>query len=214
METARPLRERSLEELLLKVLHNRLEGLVVLRDRDGLRHGIWVHGGFVVGVHVAGRFDPLLDHLRRDGWLDELSYKRCVEALFRSSARSGALAMQLAGVARPRVRDALKAQAGARMHALLEIAASRGYDAGFEARDVPVSEMSVRMPLGSLLRSAALSGTRVALPRELERAEARRRLRELARKLHPDRHMQLDPETRQQLTREMAEATAAYHGFA
>lgn len=224
METARPLRERSLEQLLWQVLADRREGLVVLRDRDGLRHGVWVHAGFVVGIHVAGRFDPLLDVLRRDGVLDPAAYQACVEALWRSPARSGAIAMQVAGIGRPRVRDALKAQAASRLRSLLEIAETRGHDALFEPGDVPATEMSVRLPLGSLLRAAQLENSggqgRASWPSPVAgtvpdpREAARRRLRALARTLHPDRNGHLDPATRRALEREMAAATAAYHGFA
>jgi hypothetical protein len=224
VETARPLRERSLEQLLWQVLADRREGLVVMRDRDGLRHGVWVHAGFVVGIHVAGRFDPLLDVLRRDGALDTAAYQACVDALWRSPARSGAIAMQVAGIGRPRVRDALKAQAASRLRCLLEIAEGRGHDARFEPGDVPATEMSVRLPLGSLLRAAQLesgvprgaaawSGAANAIAPD-PRDAARRRLRALARSLHPDRNGHLDPATRLQREREMAAATAAYHGFA
>jgi hypothetical protein len=231
VQTVRPLRERSLEELLWQVLAHKLEGLVAIRDRDGLRHGLWLHAGFIVGIHVAGRFDPLLDLLRRDGALDPVAYKSCVEALWRSGMRSGAIAMQVAGVARPLVRDALKAQAAERMRALLAIVETRGHDACFEPGDVPATEMSVRLPLGSLLRAAgSLPKTGPAafeLPEPnnaqpptraseagTSRDQARRRLRELARTLHPDKHTHLDAAARKRLEAEMAAATAAYHGFA
>jgi hypothetical protein len=220
VEAARTLRERSLEELLWLVLSHKGEGLVALRDRDGLRHGVWVHAGFVVGIHVAGRFDPLLDLLRREGALNPSAYKRCVEALFCSPSRSGAIAVEIAGVARPLVRDALKAQATARMRALLAIAETRGHDACFEPRDVPATEMSVRLPLGSLLRAAGRSsGTEPPAQVDAgtpapDREQARRQLREIARRLHPDKHAHLDAAARKLLEVEMAAATAAYHGFA
>jgi hypothetical protein len=226
VETLRPLRERSLEELLWQVLADKREGLVVLRDRDGLRHGVWVHAGFVVGVLVAGRFDPLLDLLRRDGALDPDAYRRCVEALWRSPTRSGAIAVEIAGVARPLVRDALKTQASERMRALLSIAETRGHDACFEPCDVPATEMSVRLPLGSLLRAAGQNHARAAFSGFASRADppastasesrdaARRKLRELARSLHPDKHAHLDAASQKRLEAEMAAATAAYHGFA
>jgi hypothetical protein len=217
VETFRPLRERSLEQLLWQVLAQRCEGLVALRDRDGMRHGVWVHAGFVVGVHVAGRFDPLLDVLRRDGVLAPAAYQACVEALWRSPARSGAIAIEVAGIGRSLVRDALKTQATARMRSLLEIAEQRGHDACFEPGDVPAAEMSVRMPLGSLLRAAGQvppTPAATATPDADPRSAARRKLRELARRLHPDRNGHLDPAARRRLEREMADATAAYHGFA
>jgi hypothetical protein len=216
MDTPLPLTQRSFEELLWQVLARREQGLAVLRDRDGLRHGAWVQAGFVVGVHVAGRFDPLLDLLRQGGVLSDASYRGCVDALWRGGARAGALAVELAGVERAAVRDALKAQAAARLQALLVIAESRGHDAGFEPGPIPASETSVRMPLGSLLRGAHASSAAPApeLAHGPTRVDARRKLRELARSLHPDRHAHLDAAERQRLERQMAAATAAYHGFA
>jgi len=217
VQTVRPLSERSLEELLWEAVAARKEGLVLLRDRDGLRHGVWVHGGYVVGVLVAGRFDPLLDLLRQRGALDADAYRRCVSELWQKPTRSGAVAMELAGVARNLVRDALREQACLRMAALLEIAGSRGHDACFEPCSVPMTEMSVRLPLGALLRkvpghdpSAHTHPTPVAIDPSL----ARRRLRELAKRLHPDRNRHLPPEERAARAADLARATAAYHGFA
>ena len=119
VNAARPLTERSLEELLWTTLASRSDGLVVLRDRDGMRHGVWVQGGFVVGVHVAGRFDPLLDVLRREGALNGHAYASCVRALWRPDVRSGSLATEIAGVERSVVRNALRRQILERMAALL-----------------------------------------------------------------------------------------------
>jgi hypothetical protein len=215
VETARPIRERSLEELLWQALSLRCEGLVALRDRDGLRHGVWIQAGFVLGVHVAGRFDPLLDLLRRDGALSAAAYRACVEALWRAGARSGAVAIEVGGVGRASVRDTLKAQVTARMQALLVIAETRGHDARFEPREVPATDRSVRMPFGSLLRGMQTAGGVPEHPSTgADRDLARRKLRELARELHPDRHGHLDATARRRLEREMAAATAAYHGFA
>lgn len=217
MQTLRPLSERSLEELLWQAVAARDEGLVVLRDRDGLRHGVWVHGGYVVGVLVAGRFDPLLDLLRKRGALDADAYRQCVKELWQKPTRSGAVAMELAGVPRNLVRDALREQACLRMAALLEIAATRGHDACFEPCPVPMTEMSVRLPLGALLRKlpgheAPYAPAAAAVP--LDPSLARRRLRELAKRLHPDRNRHLSPEERASRAADLARATAAYHGFA
>jgi curved DNA-binding protein CbpA len=43
--------------------------------------------------------------------------------------------------------------------------------------------------------------------------EGRRRLRRLARELHPDRHAGADPAVRAAKAARLAEATAAYHGL-
>lgn len=193
----------------------RVEGLVALRDRDGARHGIWVQAGFVVGIHVAGRFDPLLDLLRQHGALSAAAYRACVQALGRTACRSGAVAAELAGVARPLVRDALKHQARTRMLALLAVARERGHDARFEPRKIPASEIGMRIPLGALLRAPSPAAPRDPQPQpKFDREQARRKLRALALHLHPDLHPHLDARTRKQLERELALATAAYHDLA
>ena len=216
VQVARKLSERSMEQLLWEVVAARVEGLAVLRDRDGLRHGVWVQRGFVVGIHVAGSFDPLLDRLRKGGDLSCASYRACVEALFQTRCRSGVLAIEVAGLARAVVRDALKEQARGRMRALLAIADERGHDALFEACPVPDGEVGVRMPLGALFRHAEQGQPPPRLRREpvLSREQARRKLRQVAFDLHPDRHRDLGPEARRQLERDLAAATAAYHGLA
>lgn len=199
-------------------LASRSTGFVVVRDRDGLRHGVWVQEGFVVGLHVAGRFDPLLDLLRRDGALSVHAYASCVRALFRSdSGRCGTLASEIAGVERQVVRAALRRQAEERMAALLQLAQSAGHDAWFEAREIPACEVSVRMPLGALLRRVQEGAAKPAPTPHSQMedpAEARRKLRALAKRLHPDRHGHLDPIARRKLETELAQATAVYHGLA
>lgn len=224
VHTARLLTERSFETLLASALAARVEGLVVLRCREGLRHGVWVEGGYVVGAHVAGRFDPLLELLLRAGSLSMRAHRSCIEALHQSGERAGSVAQDLGGVTSALLSDALKQQIAQRFVALLEVAASAGYDAQLEARAVPDRERSVRIPLGSLQRRVArlatqrgLSGEREveARPwaREPKEDDARRALRSLARTLHPDLNAHLDDETRQRLSGELARATALYHGF-
>lgn len=213
MHTARLLTERSFETLLASALEARVEGLVVLRCREGLRHGVWVEGGYVVGAHVAGRFDPLLELLLRSGSLSTRAHRSCIEALYLSGERAGSVAQNLGGVTSALLSDALKQQIAQRFVALLEVAASAGYDAQLEARAVPDRERSVRMPLGSLQRRVARLATQHGLHGERTQDDARRALRTLARALHPDLNAHLDDETRQRLSCELARATALYHGF-
>ncbi|HEX5659325.1 MAG TPA: hypothetical protein VFX59_19155 [Polyangiales bacterium] len=203
VDRPRKLSERPFEQLLAQAISAEAEGLVVLRDREGVRHGIWVQRGYVVGAYVAGRFDPLLSLLAGRGRLDAEGLRRCLAALPHAAQRSGALA-RLAGVSDGEVHDALQEQLLTRYLALLALAAERGHDAQLEPGPVPAHELSARLPLGTLRRRAV---QRAAVARD----EARRALRALAKARHPDRA--LDPSLRDQLTRELAEATAAYHGF-
>ncbi|MEY4511320.1 MAG: hypothetical protein RLZZ450_3442 [Pseudomonadota bacterium] len=213
MHTARLLTERSFESLLASALAARVEGLVVLRCREGLRHGVWVEGGYVVGAHVAGRFDPLLELLLRTGSLSLHAHRSCIEALHQTGERAGSVAQNLGGVTTPLLSDALKLQIAQRFVALLEVAASAGHDAQLESRSVPDSERSVRLPLGSLQRRVARLAAQRGLAGERGQHDARRALRTLARALHPDLNAHLDDETRQRLSGELARATAVYHGF-
>lgn len=204
MHVFRSLSERPFDALLREAADARADGLVVLRDRAGARHGVWLRAGYVVGVHVAGRFDPLLEILRRRGALDARAQRACVARL--GERRAGALASALFGVRPAEVRDALRAQLVGRLAALLQIAGSEGYDAALEPGAVPEGEASLCMPLGALMRRVP-----GAAPRTPE--DARRELRRLAKALHPDRHGRLDPAVQRALARQLAEATAAYHGF-
>jgi hypothetical protein len=224
VHTARPITVRSFEALLASALEARVEGLVVLRDRGGLRHGVWVQGGYVVGAHVAGRFDPLLEVLVRTGSLDRRAHRSCLEALHQSGERAGSVAQSLGGVTAALLSDALKLQVAARFVELLEIALADGHDAVLEARQVPDSERSVRLPLGSLQRRVArlASGQatlcsrargRASTSSQRTREDARRALRALAKALHPDLNTHLDDETRERLSLQLARATAIYHGF-
>lgn len=219
MQTARLVSERSFRQLLCCAVEARASGLVVLRCREGLRHGVWVEAGYVVGVHVAGRFDPLLALLRHAGALSAHAHRTCLEALQSGRDRSGELATNLAAVPSSAVREALRRQVVERFAALLELAEQHGHDAQLEPGRPPPGECSVRMPIGSLLRHAERA-TGVGRPDGGPGApltgasdDARRALRSLAKALHPDRHAHLDAEARARMEHELACATAAYHGF-
>lgn len=234
VHTPRLLADRSLEGLLYEALSARAEGLVALRDRDGFRHGIWVQHGYVVGAHVASRFDPLLELLARAGGLDRRTQQRCMSALYESDARCGHVAQQLACVPEALVRDTLKLQLAGRYAALMQLADLYGHDALLEAGPVPPRALSIRLPLGSLLRAVERLDARppscsasaaskddlgASVAREgtahfdSARERARKKLRALAKALHPDLHAGLDDESRERLTAELARATAEYHGF-
>ncbi|MDB4988778.1 MAG: hypothetical protein JWN04_3956 [Myxococcaceae bacterium] len=216
VHTARPISERSLETLLQQAMQARVVGRIVLRDVDGLRHGVWVEAGYVVGVHVAGRFDPLLELMWQSGLLNARSHRTCVAALYDAELRCGELATRLAGVPSSVVREALRRQVSARFIVLLELSESAGYDAQLEACPIPNAERSLRMPLGSLQRHGEQtrgSGETARLPASTGDHQARRALRTLARALHPDLHPHLDIEARARLSERLARATAAYHGF-
>jgi len=177
-----------------------------MRCREGLRHGFWVQAGYVVGAHLAGHFDPLLELLRRDGALSARAHADCVRALAEPGARAGVVASRVAGVAAARVRDVLRAQLIQRTAALLALAETEGHDAWFEDGVVAEADASVRMPLGSLLRRVERMGSDAA-------RERRRQLRSVAKRMHPDVLAHVGAATQKELQDAFSRLTAVYHGF-
>jgi len=214
VEHFRPLAARSLVSLLTQIGEARAAGYVVLRDRDGDRHGVLLEQGCVRGVHVAGRFDPLLSVLEARGVLDRAARSACLGRLGESPLRSGALADSVVGLPRHALRDALRAQHLARFSALLSWAEERGHDARFEPGNIAPEHAAVRIPLGALFRAAGVPLPGNPLHAAAEGPDsARRQLRRAALLLHPDRHPGLGPEERRTLELRLAQATAQYHGF-
>jgi hypothetical protein len=212
-----PLAERPYSELLAELGRAHESGTAVLRDRDGDRHGVTFEAGYVRTVHLAGRFDPLLAVLERRGSMSRAARSSCLSAL-RDGARSGDVATALAQVPRAALRDALRAQLAERFAALVAWAEQRGYDARLEPREVGASEAdALRVPLGALFRAAGRPLPGVAPgPQHAPDAplgDDRRALRRMAVLLHPDRHPELSDAERRVLERQLAEATARYHGF-
>jgi hypothetical protein len=212
-----PLSERPYGELLAELGRTRESGTAVLRDRDGDRHGVTFEAGYVRAVHLAGRFDPLLALLERRGHMSRAARSSCLSAL-REGARSGDVATAVGHVPRDALRDALRAQLAERFAALVAWAEQRGYDARLEPAGPGAAEAdALRVPLGALFRAAGrpLPGVDLgpqpapgALP-----GDQRRALRRLAVLLHPDRHPELSDAERRILERQLADATARYHGF-
>lgn len=213
MHEARPLAERSLLSLLETASQARIQGLVVLRCRAGLRHGLFLDAGHVVGAHLADRFDPLLELLRRAGALTPAAHRACMGAL-EEGARAGELALR-AGVPSVRLREILQQQLVTRCAALLALARESGHDGWFEARPLDARETSVRMPLGALLRRVYALAPELAsdLAQHGDRAARRRALRLLARALHPDLARD-DPAALRARQEALARATALYHDLA
>ena len=122
-----------------------------MRERDGTRHVVILRGGRIVAARVAGRFDPLLATLRRDGAVSRAGWQTALEALGRSERRSGQLAIELAGVDARAVRAALEAQLRSRLAVVLERAATHGRDAWLEPRTVPASEQAAVLTIAAAL---------------------------------------------------------------
>jgi hypothetical protein len=215
------LSQRSLRELLLAAARARACGDVIVRERGGIRHRVTLRDGRVVAVRAAGRFDPILELLRRHGTLNERAWAQSIEQLARSERRAGQLAIETAGVTDDALRSALADQARERLGRILARADTHGLDAWLVPRDVAPSEQAVSLCACDLLRE--LVGVRAnprsplpgvhANPRPLLEGRDKRRLRRLALALHPDRNTHLSPEARARLAAQLAEATAAYHGL-
>ena len=222
-EVRRPvaLSQRSLRELLLAAARARASGDVVVRERGGTRHRVTLRDGRVVAVRAAGRFDPILELLRRHGALNERAWAQSIEQLARSERRAGRLAIETAGISESALRTALAVQARERLRKILARAETHGLDAWLVPRDVPPSEQAVSLCARDLLgeRAEVQASPRPLLeevqanPRPPLASRDKRALRRLALALHPDRNAHLSPEARARLAARLAEATAAYHGL-
>jgi len=233
MHTRVSLRRRPLGDLVAAAARAGTDGDVVVRDTDGRLHRMTLRGGRVVSLRIAGRFDPLLDLLRRRRAIDGDGFQAALEALAASERRSGDLAIERGGARADDVRATLADQARKRVEALFSIAEAQGHDAWVEPRSVSASEAATSLPYVDAVRGsrrARIVGRNVCGPTSTARAfatagtlaaagptppddaaEARRSLRALARKLHPDLHPHLSDAERARLAMLLARATDAYH---
>ncbi len=209
------------------------EGDVVVGDRAKRLHRVTLRLGRIVGVQIAGRFDPLLDHLRRAGALDEAGSYAVLEALARSGRRVGELAEEVAGISREAVRAAIHAQLRGRLTQLLALAAREGSAPRLEAREVEPNERHGELPWREALHGAprardlndaerpapvrALKGRgsaeALAERSAVHAVASREELRRLALQCHPDLTRHLPPAEQDARAALLARATAAFHGL-
>ena len=209
------LRRSSLSALLEVLGRAGAEGELQLH-RAGRTHRVLLREGRVVAARVAGRFDPLLRRLRREGGLDEDGYRRALESLARSERRSGELA-RAAGAEPARVRRGLERQLRDALLALGRLVDGTEATPRFVGRRVEPREVVAVMPRPPRPRRRAHrspgSPARRPLPARPAPPGDRRALRALALALHPDRHPDLSPEERPRREAALARATAAFHGL-
>ncbi len=212
-----PLALRSLHEALRLAGQRDFDGDIVIRERDGASHRITLRGGVIVAARVAGRFNPLLESMRRTGALAPEGFVRALEALARSERRSGQLAIERGGASARSVREALAAQLSARLTEIHRRALENGRETWLEARSVAATEAAGRVEATRAPRATAPPrATRPASAPSVPPAaplslEQRRALRRLAFMLHPDRHAHLPEPERNALERRLADATARFH---
>lgn len=177
-----------------------------------------LRAGAVVAVHVAGRFDPILDELKRHGVLDDAGYHASIEALGRHERRAGDLAQQYGGASRAAVAAVLRSQAKRRLSAL-EARVDETTRAHFEPGKVPARDATTFLDHEDIPVTAAPRRQRPGrapyrpgpASTKRKRAPTRAELRTLAYRLHPDRHHHLPEAERRRMARRLAELTAAYH---
>lgn len=190
MDRVAPPTLASLAAVLRSAAARRVTGDLRVRERDGRVHRIVLRAGAVVAAHAAGRFDPILEALRRDGALTPDDWQAALEALGRSERRAGQLAMELAGVPRDTVRAALAEQTRRAVHFVLERGVRFGVEAWVEQREVGPAEVVTWLEPGALLaagspRPRAATGRRVDSPREVAADEPARRTASRARRAAP-----------------------------
>jgi hypothetical protein len=225
----------TLGDTIAQAAREGYEGDVVLSDRARRLHRVTMRSGRVVGVRVAGRFDPLLDRLTREGALEVAKLADVFDALARSTRRVGELAVEIGGSSPEAVRAALRAQLRDRLTQLLALAERDGSTPRLEARSVRPREQEGELPW----REAVQGATRArdlddanrpppvrpskrraeTTPEALAERSAthavatREELRRLALACHPDRTRHLPPAEQDARAALLARATAAFHGL-
>ena len=127
------------------------EGDVLLRDEVGRVHRVTLRAGNVIAVRLAGRFNPLLEQLYRNGAVDEAGVVAVLEALGRSERRVGELAIAIAGARPEDVREALAEQLHARIQELFVVAETSATPS-LAARAVLPSEGAGALPWREVVR--------------------------------------------------------------
>ena len=210
------------------------EGDVLLRDEVGRVHRVTLRAGNVIAVRLAGRFDPLLEQLYRNGAVDEAGVVAVLEALGRSERRVGELAIAIAGARPEDVREALAEQLHARIQELFVVAETSATPS-LAARAVLPSEGAGALPWREVVRgtlrgrdlraaqstwqrtwqSAQQSSWHGAAPRVTTHSmpSSRAELRRLAKHCHPDLTRHLPAAEQAARAAQLARATAAFHGL-
>ena len=225
----------TLGDTIAQAARDGYEGDVVVSDRARRLHRVTMRSGRVVGVRVAGRFDPLLDRLTREGALEVAKLADILDALARTSRRVGELAVELGGATPAAVRAALQAQLRDRLAQLLALADREGSAPRLDARPVPPREQEGELPWREALKGATRArdldeAARPApvrpsrkradtTPEALAERSAthavatREELRRLALACHPDRTRHLPPAEQDARAALLARATASFHGL-
>jgi hypothetical protein len=233
------LSETTLGDVLGALFRARVTGLFRLTEgagpTAGRTHGIYLSRGEVVAVDTQAKVAPLGEILRQRGLLDSAAQRHVGLRLASSGRRVGELLVEECHISPEVVGAALRQQLRARLDlvfrleeavlsfhvacALPEGAAQplspREYlhgrprareRASRVGRDRATPQRS-KISLGA--RDAALS--LLGLDEDASLAEVSRAFRDLASRVHPDRHLHATEADRRIMEQRFAELSAAYH---
>lgn len=221
---------------LLGALHRaRATGVLELIEAGGATagraHRVHLDGGLVSAVESALGVVRLGEILRREGFIGDEVLGRLARRLAREPGkRAGELLIQEQSVTPMAVRAALRRQLRQRLEALFaltdafirfRVARPRADEPDLAAPLSPREFLHGRArhrlrrraepPPANAERVRALGV--LGLEGDADRGAVQRAFRQLASRMHPDRHPAASPEERARLMRRFAEISAAYHAL-
>ncbi len=236
------LSETTLGDVLGALLRARVTGLVRLREsgHTGDReHRVYLARGEVVAVETEARVPLLGEILVQHGLLDALAQRRLRQRLTGGARRRvGELLVEEGYVSRDVVGAALRKQLRSKLDALFQIReGTLSFHVACVAPPCAVTPLTPREFLRGRPRArdrqsngAHARHRRSAPPTAVERQrrdalallglderatrdEVTKAFRQLATKIHPDRHVQASEPERRAMAERFAAASAAYHAI-
>jgi len=228
------LSETTLGDVLGTLYRARVTGLVRITERSGAKHGIYLSRGEVIAVDTPARVPRLGEILRQRGLLDGTAQRALglrIAAVARSR-RVGELLVDECRISPDVVGAALRQQLRARLEAVFAVRdAQISFHVVFTKPENPAPPLSAREYLSGRprARDAGREGPARVAPRiaqggqrsralemlgldeDASLSDVTRAFREMARELHPDRHLETSEAERRAMEQRFAALSAAYH---
>lgn len=235
------LSETTLGDVLGALLRARVTGLVRLRETGALgaprEHRIYLARGEVAAVETDLRVPALGEILMQHGLLDARGQRRIRQRLSEGTTRPiGELLVEEGYVSRDVIGAALRKQLRSKLDALFQIReATLSFHVACLAPSCPVAPLQPREILRGRPRLRDRTGSRfdararraaaptrtdsrrgealslLGLDESATASEITKAFRQLATKIHPDRHMHASEAERQVMAERFAAISAAYH---
>jgi hypothetical protein len=235
------LSETTLGDVLGALLRARVTGLVRLRETPangaGREHRVFLARGEVVAVETDSRVPVLGEILMQHGLLDARGQRRIRQRLTAGPGRPiGEILVEEGYVSRDVIGAALRKQLRSKLDALFQIReATLSFHVACLAPACPVAPLAPREFLRGRPRARDRQGSRfdyrarrsatpvradnrrasalslLGLDETATVQEVTKAFRQIATKIHPDRHVHASEDERRALAEQFAAVSAAYH---